>query len=186
MNTEESSRKDAETQRVEEGYFKLRADCITDWVAALERLSRNGLTEYCLTDRVPCAGPEITFRAIGMSLEQVRAILLEIPDGHVMAETVNHSLLYTGERSYGTAVAQAMGAIAAFPLVMAAAQEAEALYKAKSGYSVAQMQAALKTYRKLWRRLSPQDRKSHLDAMRCWSPEDYEVMKKEMQMPNQS
>lgn len=72
--------------------FKFKAECETDIMRLKERLAG----EY-----VPEPGNELEIRlTTACSLSEVREIMLSIPDGHVMADTVDTLGQYTGKRAY--------------------------------------------------------------------------------------
>ena len=92
--------------------YKLRAECFVDiarfYLAIVER------NQYCwmlcrgvgTPPRIICGDSygdqEFTFES-NATLAQLLEVCAEVPDGHVMAETIAFEAEYTGARTYGVA-----------------------------------------------------------------------------------
>lgn len=73
--------------------YKLRAECLHDINVLIRSLP-------CSKFKIECARiPDCTFEFESTyTLDETKILLIRIPDGHVMAETVNTIAEYTGER----------------------------------------------------------------------------------------
>jgi len=73
--------------------YKLRAECLHDINSLIRILP-------CSKFRIECERiPDCTFEFESTyRLNEIKMLLNKIPDGHVMAETVNTATEYTGER----------------------------------------------------------------------------------------
>jgi hypothetical protein len=73
--------------------YKLRAECLRDICVFLPRVF---FTDCRIIPHWP-AGAELEFKTT-LDIEEIKVTLLEIPDSHVMRETLNFKTKYTGER----------------------------------------------------------------------------------------
>ena len=76
--------------------YKFRAECISDVYAFAE-----AATITKLDIRTDPHIPDVeVYISSDLSLSQLREIASEVPDGHVMVQSINTKKLYTGERYY--------------------------------------------------------------------------------------
>jgi hypothetical protein len=85
--------------------YKLRAECLSDinaFINNLGEISDSSLVEFKVTPimvnglRLPDCVLEVTST---LTIDDIRNVLAEIPDSHVMMETVTLKEKYTGDRS---------------------------------------------------------------------------------------
>ena len=84
-------------------HYKLRSECYSDILWFLRRLSVVCIKEnhQILSFSIEKLGqfPDCTMEfTTTLSLERIHKILVQVRDGHVMLETVNHFTVYTGDR----------------------------------------------------------------------------------------
>ena len=90
--------------KIKRGYdmgtrFKFRAECIQDVVDFLETLPGDEIVNYSISGKAnPFPEMECIIELTTFNLMEVRSIMREISDGHVMEETVQLEKNYTGER----------------------------------------------------------------------------------------
>jgi hypothetical protein len=79
--------------------YRFRAECALDVLALREILGAvpRRFTIAYLHPRLPDVEVELE---IGLSLKQLRDVMRQVDDGHVMVQTVARSEAYTGERYY--------------------------------------------------------------------------------------
>jgi hypothetical protein len=84
--------------------FKLRAECPSDIGELLKRVGARRIEiETLETGDVEAIITGPMLRGRSLDLATLRAILFEVEDCHLMAETVAPLAKYTGERTYGKA-----------------------------------------------------------------------------------
>lgn len=80
--------------------YKLRAECNDDFNCLVQRLvSTPGFSLMGAVAEGPFPDVEATFKS-KLDLEALRDIIRQIPDGHVMLQTLAPADQYTGERDY--------------------------------------------------------------------------------------
>jgi hypothetical protein len=76
--------------------YRFRAECQPD-VEELRKLLGLNVVRITMTQEPPFPDVEVEL-ATRLSLEELRAAMLKVVDGHVMVETVANKGEYTGER----------------------------------------------------------------------------------------
>jgi hypothetical protein len=77
--------------------FKFRAECLIDVERFISRLDSLGWLNITMMNQFPDC--YVTFYS-ERRLDELRAIIRDVPDGHVMLQTIQPAALYTGERDY--------------------------------------------------------------------------------------
>jgi hypothetical protein len=78
--------------------FRFRAECEHD-VNELRRLLGVNQNKFTIMNTPPFPDVEVEL-VIALSLEELRDVMRQVDDGHVMVQTVAQSRDYTGERNY--------------------------------------------------------------------------------------
>jgi hypothetical protein len=78
--------------------YKMRAECMQDAMRLVEAITQR-VHSFSVARISVWADCEVTIDAV-ISLKMLRAACNRIPDGHVMAQTVQLAEDYTGERDY--------------------------------------------------------------------------------------
>ena len=76
--------------------YKLRAECIKDITTLFTLLAKNLISIYL--DHSLSPDVTATMILIDFDIEKLKELILTINDGHVMFETVETELLYSGKR----------------------------------------------------------------------------------------
>ena len=80
--------------------FKMRAECRADVARMMKVVPfRNMAIKSIMAKKTMLPDVEVTFSS-ELSLMQVWTLLQKIPDGHVMAETIDLKACYTGNRRH--------------------------------------------------------------------------------------
>jgi hypothetical protein len=79
--------------------YRFRAECQSD-VDDLRQLLGSLVERITMIQEPPFPDVEVEPQT-KLSIDELRAIMLQITDGHVMLETVAKGEDYTGERNYG-------------------------------------------------------------------------------------
>ena len=91
-----------------EKVYRWRAECSVDDEELLKRIPSDELIEFRTVRKMPnapitpnileCLLSEVTLKSL--TLDELRSIMRDIPDGHVMVQTVQPKDRYTGERDF--------------------------------------------------------------------------------------
>lgn len=78
--------------------FKLRAECLNDVYNFLSSNKCCHISSWVISKRIE-SDIELEFESV-LSLNEITEILSEIPDAHVMIQTLSEKEFYTGTRNY--------------------------------------------------------------------------------------
>lgn len=88
--------------------YKLRAECLEDIYNFIKKLGETSHTALgtfkvspCIVEGLRYPDCVLEFKS-SLTMNEIKAILKTIPDGHVMLETVNPAERYTGDRAGDT------------------------------------------------------------------------------------
>ena len=80
--------------------YRWRAECPANNEALIKLLPHGELLKYQSLRLAPFPDTTSEAEVKSLTLEDMRNIMRQVPDGHVMAQTVQPKDLYTGERNY--------------------------------------------------------------------------------------
>lgn len=80
--------------------YRWRAECPADDHELLKRLPAGELVKYQSLRIAPFPDTTSEAEVKSFTLEDMRNVMRQVPDGHVMVQTVQPKGLYTGERNY--------------------------------------------------------------------------------------
>ena len=78
--------------------FKLRAECLEDIHNFLKFINNSHISEFIISQKLN-SDIELEFKSV-LLLKEIIEILKNIPDSHVMVQTVSELEFYNGIRNY--------------------------------------------------------------------------------------